>query len=100
MARGGARPGAGRPKGDKGTPATLPPFAADVEPLAFLLAIMRDPVQSQAKRMRAAALLLPYMHPKPGDTGKKETRQNAAGERATTSNRYATPKPPMFAIVS
>lgn len=98
MARGGARLGAGRPKNDKGTPVALPPVAADISPLAFLLAIMRDPAQSQARRTRAAALLLPFMHQKAGAKGKKEERQ-AAGENAA-SGKFAVPSAPRLAVVT
>ena len=34
---------------------------------------MRDPGEDAALRARAAALLLPFMHPKTGEAGKKAT---------------------------
>jgi len=85
---GGNRPGAGRPR----KPAKqAEPIQADLTPLAHLLGIMRNPANTLARRMRAAALLLPYCHPKFGGAGVKDARQ-AAG--AAASGKFATPSPP------
>ena len=91
---GGNRPGAGRPR----KPATLSePIQADLLPMAHLLGIMRDPANSPARRMRAAALLLPYMHPKFGGAGVKDARQSAG---AAALGKFATPSPPKLAVVT
>ena len=89
MSRGGYRPNAGRPKGArKGeggktgkrvASLKVPPAVgaaareANLTPKDYLLRIMRDPGEDAALRARAAALLLPFMHPKTGEAGKKAT---------------------------
>ena len=90
---GGSRPGAGRPK----KPATLAVIQTDLTPMAFMLSIMQNPAQSTARRMRAAALLLPYMHTKPGGAGVKDAQQ-AAG--AAASGKFAVPSAPRLAVVT
>jgi len=91
---GGNRPGAGRPR----KPAKqAEPIQPDLTPLAHLLGIMRDPANSPAKRMRAAALLLPYMHPKFGGAGVKDAQQ-AAG--AAASGKFAVPSAPRLSVVT
>ena len=66
MAKGGKRPGAGRPKGSKNTltPAVQAAIDAGVGPIEFLLTIMRDPNQSDARRQQAARDVAPYLHAK------------------------------------
>ena len=62
---GGRRPGAGRPKGSKNKLLTLVSNRpADISPIDFMLSIMRDENQSMKLRLRVAANLLPYCHPK------------------------------------
>lgn len=80
MARGGFRPGAGRPQGCAGSAAKMVAGADDVglSPLAFLLSVMRDPTASPDVRMRAAGLALPYCHVKADAGGKKEQAAAAA----------------------
>ena len=122
MARGGFRPGAGRPKGalaattkqprrikkspvDK--PDDKPAIPADlkdrydkaladlakhVDPLDFLLAVMRDDFTDKDTRIKAAALALPFVHTKPGEAGKKESKQQAAASAAT--GKFAVPMAP------
>jgi hypothetical protein len=46
-----------------GDPAPEPELNGN-EPLEFLQAVVRDPRQSIDRRMRAAGLALPYLHPK------------------------------------
>ncbi|WP_295379580.1 hypothetical protein [uncultured Pseudacidovorax sp.] len=143
MPRGGARPGAGRPRKSpeasaKGTskasrkpsakasgkPATEqgkpqsfvdadgfktadapagwpfgkqhaePPPAEDLSeltPLDFLLSVMRDSEKDLAKRMQAASLAAPYVHPRKGESGKKEEKLKAAEKVA---GRFAPSAPP------
>jgi hypothetical protein len=67
MARGGARPGAGRPKGARDKLEREAAEAAALEgvmPRDFLLAIMRDETESRAVRMQAAKDVAPYFHAK------------------------------------
>ena len=67
MARGGARPGAGRPKGrrsDKTVERLEAIAAAGITPLDYLLGVMRDVAQEPAVRLDAAKSAAPYVHPK------------------------------------
>jgi hypothetical protein len=68
--RGGARPGAGRPKGRKSS-ATLKKEAAreraalkNLMPVEYLLSILRDKTQPQNVRMEAAKWAAPYISPR------------------------------------
>jgi len=122
MARGGFRPGAGRPKGSLAAatkqprrakkpsgdkPDDKPAIPADlkeryeqaladlakhVDPLDFLLAVMRDDFTDKDTRIKAAALALPFVHTKPGEAGKKESKQQAAASAAT--GKFAVPMAP------
>lgn len=66
MPRGGARPGAGRPKGAKNKTTLLREAAAKfgIVPLDYLLSIMVDESQPYELRLYAAKAALPYCHPK------------------------------------
>jgi phage terminase small subunit len=81
MPRGGARPGAGRPK-------KKPVFLGDIQapagdPKAFLLAVMNHAGAEAKARLEAAKALLPYMYPRIGEGGKKEQKDEAAKKVAT-----------------
>lgn len=102
MARGGARPGAGRPrKGD--APAKVEAEAASAEPrvertpLEYMLAVMNDPDADKARRDRMAQAAAPYVHGKPGDApkGKKEEAKERA---AAAHSKFAVPQPPRNAV--
>lgn len=67
MPKGGARPGAGRPKGAKAklTEEAIVRAASKgdgVLPLEFLLEVMRDQNNDQAVRIDAAKAAAPYVH--------------------------------------
>lgn len=67
MARGGARPGAGRKPGsrDKLAREQAERVAAEgITPLDFLLTVMRDECEERAKRIDAAKAAAPYVHPR------------------------------------
>lgn len=67
MAKGGARPGAGRKPGipNKRTAETVAAIeASGLTPLDFLLSVMRDTGLSQAERVDAAKAAAPYVHAK------------------------------------
>jgi len=79
MAKGGYRPGSGRPKGSKG----LPKKALEAEalahqihgyqsPLEYMLTVMNDREADAVRRDRMAIAAAPFVHARPGDTGKKE----------------------------
>lgn len=67
MPAGGARLGAGRPRGRRSSK-TVEQLAAisgsGLTPLAYLLKIMRDKEQEQSVRLDAAKAAAPYVHPK------------------------------------
>lgn len=67
MARGGARPGAGRPKGarDKlAQEAAEAVKATGMTPLEYLTSIYQDDEADEAKRIEAAKAAAPYVHPR------------------------------------
>lgn len=82
---GGARPGAGRPK--------KAPQILDLEtvslthrdPKTFLFAVMNDAESDVKVRLEAAKVLMPYLHVKKGEIGKKVEReqQSEVAERGT-----------------
>lgn len=71
---GGARPGAGRPPKD----APIIKIGAKDDPLTFLREVMNDPDADARLRIDAAKALMPYVHKRIGDQGKKDERQDAA----------------------
>ena len=92
MAKGGYRPGAGRPKGSK----ALPKKALEAEalshqirgyqsPLEYMLTVMNDRRADPVRRDRMAIAAAPFVHSRPGDTGKKEelAAQSEAAEVGT-----------------
>lgn len=67
MARGGARPGAGRKQGaaTKRTREVADKAAAEgITPLEYMLGVMRDEEQTDAVRLDAAKSAAPFVHPK------------------------------------
>ena len=94
--RGGARPGAGRPKGTGGRKCRLPipgedrvvppdvaraAINAGLTPLEYMLAVMRDEGADQVRRDRMAMAAAPYCHPRMVEdqrVGKKEVRKEKA----------------------
>ena len=96
MARGGFRPGVGRPKGipeakrmkRSKLETTLPPpdiaraaMNAGLMPLDYMLAVMRDDGADQVRRDRMAMAAAPYCHPRMAEdqrVGKKEVRKEKA----------------------
>jgi len=62
------------------------------DPKDFLLAVMND-LRSEAKlRVDAAKALMPFVHQRKGEGGKKEERQKAAEQAASKFGRQAPPK--------
>lgn len=67
MARGGRRPGAGRPKGaaNKRTREIADKAAGEgLTPLEYMLQILRDETNSVESRFEAAKAAAPYVHPR------------------------------------
>ncbi len=114
MPRGGARVGAGRPKGSskkaqtakstcktsaasaKDTPtpsADLPgPELTATTPLDYMLAVMGNPHADPGRRDRMAVAAAPYLHGKLGEGGKKDRAQDAA--KAAGGGKFRTSTPP------
>jgi len=108
MARGGARVGAGRPKGTQkpqqvpAAPAKAP--AIDTEPqspLDYMLAVMNDPAADAGRRDRMAITAAPFVHKREADTpiGKREVVAKTAARRGKTG-RFATQPTPARLIVN
>lgn len=62
------------------------------DPKDFLLAVMND-FESEAKlRVDAAKALMPFIHPRKGEGGKKDAAKDAAEKAAGKFSRQAPPK--------
>lgn len=111
---GGARPGAGRPKGSKNAkprakpgpkPSADPPAPEDGaavtpnalkpadDPLDFLLGVMNNLAADPRLRVRAAIAAVQYKHTKRGDGGKRDEVADKA--KKAGAGRFAPPKPPL-----
>lgn len=64
----------------------------EVDPLAFLEAVMRNPLAADQLRVRAAVTVASYRHSKKGDAGKKGLKAEAA-DRAGRG-RFGASAPP------
>lgn len=110
---GGARPGAGRkpkpkapdaPMAPSGAPASDSPRAnaadqaiapAD-DPLAFLVAVMNNPMAAPALRVRAAIAAVQYTHTKRENGGKRDEQQGKAEKVA--GGRFKAAAPPKLVV--
>ena len=98
MPRGGARPGAGRPKGTKRKPRAAElgaPYADAHSPIEYLLELMRDPGAAAQRRDRAAVALLPYCHTRPAEELPGKRQRQALAAQAAARGRLAAPAPPL-----
>lgn len=91
---GGARPGAGRPSKQ---PQHLELSVHFEDPQAFLRAVMNDSGADAKLRVDAAKALMPYVHARLGETGKKDAKNAAAKDKAA-AGRYAAAAPPLRAV--
>ncbi len=66
------------------------------DPKAFLLAAMNDQKTEKKLRVDAAKALMPFMHPRKGETGKKTERENAA--KVAGAGRFGSSPPPLKAV--
>lgn len=106
MARGGYRPGAGRPKGagSRGLKKIPAGDAGDLvrkaglSPLEYMLRVMNNTEAPSERRDRMAIAAAPFVHGKPGekDRSKKADREAAADEAA--AGRFATPAAPKLVV--
>jgi hypothetical protein len=65
--RGGARPGAGRPKGRRNTPKFAPPSPAEQSAIDYAYSVMRDQEADVKRRDSMARALLGYLKGRKGD---------------------------------
>lgn len=90
---GGARPGAGRPKKQ---PEPLGLDRAFDDPALFLRAVMNDRTADARLRVDAAKALLPFVHPRMGETGKRAAAADAA--EAVLPGRFKPASPPLSLV--
>ena len=92
---GGARPGSG-PKPKEAQKLTIPVPVGDSlahkDPKVFLLALMNDLEADVKLRADAAKALMPFMHTKLGEGGKKDQQQDAA--KRVAGGKFAAAAPP------
>ena len=62
-------------------------------PLAFLLALVNEPTADMRLRLNAAVALMPYVHAKAGETGKKDAKQDAA--KKASAGKFAPSHAPV-----
>ena len=106
---GGTRPGAGRPKRarkvsapkaeaprldgpDKGAPAVGVLYS---DPRDYLMAVMNDHLTDEKLRIDAAKALMPFIHGRIAEAGKKEAKTDAAKKAAS---RFAAAAPPKLVV--
>jgi hypothetical protein len=111
MARGGYRPGSGRPKSSQTAakvagarpriPAGLKRGRPWVTPLEYMLAVVNDPNADLARRDRMAVAAAPFTHPRVAEAryGKKDAEKDRAEERAE-DEKYATPATPPKLVIN
>ena len=121
--RGGYRPNSGPAKGTKYRPRTAksdgktkkptkkrdkaPDIPADIaaealaenlEPLAYMLKVMNDPLADKERRDRMAVSAAPYMHSRKGEgAGKKDEKADRA--KTAGAGRFAASAPPQLKVV-
>lgn len=67
------------------------------DPLEFLKAVMNDVGEDVDVRKDAAKAMLPYVHAKKGEGGKKEAR-TAAAKVAATASKFGSMTPPKLVV--
>jgi len=106
MARGGYRPGAGRPKKSGGPTkkelaqeAVREATSAGMTPLEYMLSVMNDRATDPDRRDKMAVAAAPYVHAKAEAEakGKKEQRQ-ANAEKSASGGRFAVPTAPKLIV--
>ena len=102
MARGGYRPGAGRPTGttkaqkQKDAENEAANEAKGKTPLEYMLSIMNDAEADAARRDRMAIAAAPFVHSRAGEVGKKDAKKEAA--EAAAKGKFAPKAPPRLVV--
>lgn len=107
MAKGGARPGAGRPKGARNFKTEDKPVIKAVQTLdtgkpgrkfdtalEFAMDVINDPSADPEHKIRLAIAAMPYQHPKIGEKGATQSQLRAEAAKASATGKYAPPPPP------
>lgn len=107
MARGGYRPGAGRPRKEAGTvPAATEKTVTrprkslgGLSPLEYMLGVMNDEDADAARRDRMAQAAAPYVHARAeaAAAGKKEQRKETA-QKASDGGKFGVPSAPKLIV--
>lgn len=103
MGSGGARVGAGRPKGSKKLPRYIRAEKLvgnqenPVTPIDLLMATINDGSLDLQTRIRAAIAAAPFVHERRSALGKKEVRQESA--KTASEGKYAPAVAPKLAVV-
>lgn len=81
-------------------PAIVPKNLAHETPLEYMLRVINDPNTDDLRRDRLAVAAAPYLHPKAGEAGKKEIKQDAAKAvgQAGRFRRTSEPKSDMHRL--
>lgn len=87
-------PGAGRDPLPQGVKVEAPFYD---DPMELLKAEMNNPHLDIKTRIQAATALLPYVHQKQGESGKKEKADDAARDAAT--GRFQQQPPPQLTLL-
>ena len=105
MARGGYRPGAGRPRKGEGRKEVAAEVKAearrlDMTPLEYMLAVMNDADADPRRRDSMAVSAAPYVHAKKAEAGdgKKAERQAKAEASASGGGKFAVPPAPKLVV--
>ncbi|MCP3721740.1 terminase small subunit [Paraburkholderia sp. CNPSo 3272] len=79
---------------DRSPPPDFDPYAMTsfMDPKAFLIAAMNDGRTEPKLRVDAAKALMPFVHAKVGETGKKDAKGAAAEKAANKFAALAAPK--------
>ncbi len=65
-------------------------------PLEYMVRVMNDPHVDDGRRDRLAVAAAPYLHPKVGESGKKE--QKAAKAKDAGKGKFAPAAPPTLVV--
>jgi phage terminase small subunit len=74
---------------------SVPSLSNYEDPLEFLKSVMNDANEDIDTRKDAAKAMLPYLHQKKGEGGKKDAKGAAA---KTAANKFAVPAPPKLVV--
>jgi phage terminase small subunit len=116
MARGGYRPGGGRPPGARNkkpskarqrqAAAQALPIAEAEEtvrqrtPLNYMLGVMRDPAADPLRRDRMAIAAAPFVHKRTADAPEGAKAAAAKRAKALSTGRFATPPTPLRLVAN